>query len=99
MRIRAEIPEGLTELDYVSRRSNREDRPRADREGDCDVAPRLSDHDLQTRRSGTDTLVQGGNLRSIRSASRRAMAQNDVTPSIELTMPMQTDQIDRSRSR
>jgi len=65
MRIWAEIPEGLTELDYVDRRSNREDRARLDRKGDCDVAPRFSDHDLQASRGGTDTLVPGGNLRSI----------------------------------
>jgi len=78
MRIRAEIPEGLTELDYVSRRSNREDRSRLDGEGDCDVAPRLSDHDLQASQVGTDTLVSSGDLRSIRSASGCAMAQKYV---------------------
>jgi len=78
MRIRAEIPEGLTELDYVDRRSNREDWPRFDRRGACEVPQRVEDHDLQASRIGTDSVVPGGNLRAIRPASRGAMAQKHV---------------------
>jgi hypothetical protein len=56
------------------------------------------DSSYHSRSARKDTFVPGGHLRSVRSASRSTMAQNDVTPAIELTMLMQTDQIDRSRS-
>jgi len=78
MRVRTEVQVVLSELKYVYRRSNREDRPRLDRRGFGKAPLRLQGNDLQTCRSGTDTLVPCGNLCSIRSASCGAMAAKDV---------------------